>query len=68
MTHSRQFSTTHGASYHRICAAGVLALCGAVATASVRAEFIQHPVAIQNARILTMDGAVIENGTLVKFL
>lgn len=65
MTNSRQSSTGRSASYRRMCAAGVTVLCGAVAAASARAQLIQRPVAIQNARILTMDGAVIENGTLV---
>ena len=43
-----------------------LIITGLIASgASARAQLIQRPVAIQNARILTMDGRVIENGTLV---
>jgi len=39
--------------------------CGALGPPAAQAQLLQRPLALENARILTMDGPVIENGTLL---
>lgn len=40
-------------------------ICWAIAIPQAPAQILQRPVALQDARILTMDGQVIEDGTLL---
>ena len=42
-----------------------LLISGTLTISTARAQILQRPVVIQQARILTMDGRVIENGTLI---
>jgi len=39
--------------------------CAALGAQAAQAQLLRRPLALENARILTMDGPVIENGTLL---
>ena len=58
---------THGqpSRPHCLLLGIAILVCGVVVVPSVSAQLLERPLAFSNARILTMDGRVIDDGTLL---
>lgn len=61
----RTFTHGHTRLPRSLVAAVAVFLCGAMAASPSAGQILQRPVAFQGARILTMDGRTLEDGTLL---